>query len=466
MADLTRRDVTVVTADGATSLADLVNTSDDEQSSSSRAPLPEGTIPVGIGLLVAGLASFAFLRVGKNAMGSEAAFSPVLSLWFATFALAPGFFLPLEQELGRAISARRAIGQGGRPVVRKVALLGLGLAAIVITIVLAFGSVITESYFDGDWVLLLALVVAFASYAPVHLARGIASGSGRFRAYAVVMGADGAVRVLLCIALAVFGATSAGAYGMAVALAPLAGFFWVLGRGQLRTDDGPPATWTEVTPNLGWLLLGSVFAAGLVNAGPVAANLLKADGQEEFVTQFGYGVLLSRIPLFLFQAVQAALLPRLAGLAARNQLGEFRSGFKKLMQIVVAVGVLGIVGAYVVGPFVIEKMYDATLSNRTMAMLALGSALYMAALAMAQAVIALKGHALVALGWGIGMAAFVLVTWLSSDDLFRRIEFGLVASSFAAMVSFALSLRAKLRAGVVPTQESMMEAIIDMPLES
>lgn len=440
-------------------------TTSDEQSSSSRAPLPEGTIPVGVGLLVAGLASFAFLRVGKNAMGGDDAFAPVLSLWFATFALAPGFFLPLEQELGRALSARRALGQGGRPVVRKVALLGFVLAAAVVGVVLIFSATITENYFDGDWVLLLALVVAFASYAPVHLARGIASGNGRFRAYAVVMGADGAVRVLLCIALAVLGATSAGAFGMAVALAPLAGFFWVLGRGQLHTEDGPPATWGEVTPNLGWLLLGSVFAAGLVNAGPVAANLLKSDGQEELVTQFGYGVLLSRIPLYLFQAVQAALLPRLAGLAARNEIAEFRAGFRKLMVIVVVVGLVGVAGAFALGPFFIEKMYDASVSRDTLAMLALGSAAYMAALAMAQAVIALKGHALVALGWGVGMITFVLVTWLSSDDLFRRIEFGLVASSFAAMVSFAISLRAKLRAGVTPTQESMMEAIIDMPLE-
>ncbi len=449
----------------ATSLAALVAIS-DEQSSSSRAPLPEGTIPVGIGLLVAGLASFAFLRVGKNAMGGDDAFAPVLSLWFATFALAPGFFLPLEQELGRAISARRALGQGGRPVVRKVAMLGALLATLVIAIVLAFGGVITRSYFDGDWVLLLALVVAFASYAPVHLARGIASGSGRFRAYAVVMGADGAVRVILCIILAVAGAKSAGAYGMAVALAPLAGFFYVLSRGQLRTDDGPPATWSEVTPNLGWLLLGSVFAAGLVNAGPVAANLLKADGQEELVTQFGYGVLLSRIPLFLFQAVQAALLPRLAGLAARNQLAEFRAGFRKLMVIVVGVGAAGVIGSFLIGPFVIEKMYGATLTGRTMAMLAFGSALYMAALSMAQGVIALKGHALVALGWGVGMTTFVLVTWLSSDNLFERIEWGLVASSLAAMLSFAVSLRFRLRAGVTPTADSMMDAIIDMPFES
>ncbi len=438
----------------------------DEQSSSSRVPLPEGTIPVGIGLLVAGLSSFAFLKVGKSALGGDEAFSPVLSLWFATFALAPGFFLPLEQELGRAISARRALGQGARPVVRKVTVLGLGLAGVVVAVILALSPVITESYFDGDWVMLFALVIAFASYAPVHLARGVASGSGRFQSYAVVMGADGAVRVILCIALAVIGIETVGPYGMAVALAPLAGFFYVYSRGQLRTDDGPPATWQEVTPNLGWLLLGSVFAAGLVNAGPVAATLMADPSQKDLVTQFGYGVLLSRIPLFLFQAVQAALLPRLSRLAARNEISEFRSGFRKLMVIVVAVGAAGILGSFVLGPFVIRTMYAVDLSSRTLAMLALGSAAYMVALALAQAVIALRGHALVGLGWGLGMAGFVLVTWLSSDDLFRRIEYGLVASSTVAVVAFGLALRYKLNSGAVTTPASMMEAIIDMPFES
>jgi len=429
-------------------------------------PLPEGTIPVGVGLLVAGLASFAFLKVGKNALGGDEAFSPVLSLWFATFALAPGFFLPLEQELGRAISARRALGQGARPVVRKVVQLGVALAAIVVTIILLASPWITKSYFGGDWVMLVALVIAFASYAPVHLARGIASGSGRFRAYAVVMGADGAVRVILCIALAIIGINTVGPYGMAVALAPLAGFFYVYTRKQLRTEDGPPASWQEVTPNLGWLLLGSVFAAGLVNAGPVAATLMADENQKDLVTQFGYGVLLSRIPLFLFQAVQAALLPRLARLAARNEFDEFRSGFRKLLVIVAAVGSAGIVGGFLFGPWVIDKMYQVQLSNRTLAMLALGSALYMFALALAQAVIALNGHALVGVGWGFGMAAFVVVTWLSSDNLFRRIEYGLVASSVAALIAFAISLRHKLRTGSVPTNESMMEAITAMPLES
>ena len=77
-----------------------------------RAPLPEGTLPVGLSLLVAGVATFAFFRIGKNALGGDDEFQPIQSMWFATFALAPGFFLPLEQELGRALAHRRARERG------------------------------------------------------------------------------------------------------------------------------------------------------------------------------------------------------------------------------------------------------------------------------------------------------------------------------------------------------------------
>ena len=145
-------------------------------------PLPEGTIPVAMGLLVAGICSFAFFRVGKVALGSEEAFKPVISLWFATFALAPGFFLPLEQELGRALSARRALGQGGRPVVMKVLTLGtILLIAVIVTLGVA-GPWLRTSYFDGSWVMVIALMVAIGAYAPTHLSRGVCSGTGRFRA--------------------------------------------------------------------------------------------------------------------------------------------------------------------------------------------------------------------------------------------------------------------------------------------
>src|SRR5690606_12639131 len=153
----------------------------------------------------------------------------------------------------------------------------------------------------------------------------------------------------------------------------------------------------------GWLLMGTVCSAALLNAGPVAATLLGTDADAAQVTQFGKGVLLARVPLFLFQAVQAALLPRLRRLAARRELDEFRSGFKRLIVIVVVVGVVGTAGAFLLGPWAADLIYGADLSGRTLAMLALGASFYMVAIATAQAVIALHGHALAALGWAIGV---------------------------------------------------------------
>jgi O-antigen/teichoic acid export membrane protein len=431
-----------------------------------RTPLPEGTIPVGIALLIAGVATYAFFKVGTVAVGGADEFAPIASMWFAVFALAPGFFLPLEQELGRALSHRRAIGDGGRPVVRRVVGLGGILVAVVTLCILALSPLIATSYFDGNWFMVVALIAAFAAYAPAHMARGVCSGSGRFREYAVIMGSDGIVRIVLCVVLAVVGVTAVGAYGLAIAISPLFAVAYVYQRKGLRTDPGPPAELREVTPNLGWLLIGSVCAATLLNAGPIAASLLAPDGSNELITAFSYGVLLSRIPLFLFQAVQAALLPRLSRQAARGEFGEFRSGLRRLMVVVGGVGLAGTIGAFVLGPWALQLVYDVDLSGRTLAMLSLSSAVYMLALATAQAVIALQGHALVALGWVVGLITFLLGTWLSADEVFRRIEIGLVLSSIAALVAFALALRHRLSVGAVPTQSSMMEAITDMPFET
>lgn len=430
------------------------------------APLPEGTLPVGFALLIAGVATYAFFKIGNVALGGDEEFKPISDMWFATFALAPGFFLPLEQELGRALSHRTARGEGGLPVVRRVVALGAGITVAVLVAILLASPLIATHYFDGNWWMLAALATAFVAYAPAHLARGICAGSGRFRSYAYVMGSDGVVRIVACVLLAVIGIRSPAPYGFAVALAPLVAVVAVGLRGQLTASPGPDADWSEVTQNLGWLLVGTFFSAGLLNAGPVAASLLAEDSQAELVTQFGYGVLLARIPLFLFQAVQAALLPRLARLAARGELDEFRRGLRTLMQLVGLVGVTGTVGALVLGPFAIETIYGATLSGRTLAMLALSSAIYMACIASAQAVIALRGHAMVAAGWFVGVAMFFLGTWLSSDVLFRRIEIGLVLSSTSALAWFLVALRRQLAAGVEPTPDSLIDAITDMPFET
>ena len=406
--------------------------------------LPEGAVTIAVGLIIAGVATYAFFRVGASALGGDEEFAPIAAMWFAMFALAPGFFLPIEQELGRALAHRRALGEGGRPVVTKIAALTL-VVSIVVVVGLAISSPwLTGSYFSGDWLMFGALIIGFLSYAPVHLSRGICSGQGRFTPFAVVVASDGVMKIVGTVALTAIGVTAVGAYAFAIAVAPLFAVVAIGLRGSLRTEPGPPAQWREITQNFGWLLLGTACAAVLLNAGPIAANILASESEADAVTRFSYGVLLARVPLFMFQAIQASLLPRLARLAAQRSFDEFRRGLRLLVIVVAAIGVAGTIFGALLGPWTLRLVYDADLGGRTLAMLALSSALYMMALAVSQAVLALEDHAYVALGWVISLITFVIGTWLSSDDVFQRIEIGLVASSAAAVIAFGLRLRRRL----------------------
>jgi O-antigen/teichoic acid export membrane protein len=430
-----------------------------------RNPLPEGTFSVGAGLLISGLAAYAFLSFSRRTLGEDA-FASLSVLWFSTFVLAPGFFLPVEQEVGRALAHRRALDEGGRPLVRRAAVLAVGLVTIICIVILALGQFLASELFSGSWGLVIALLVAFVGYAAAHFARGVFSGTGRFNGYGTLMGTDGIVRVAATLALVVTGVTAVVPYGLLVGLPPMVAVVLALrvARPAEVLHDGPEASWRELTPNLGWLLVGSVLAAALVNAGPLAASLLATPAEQPLVSAFNAGVLVARVPLFLFQAVQAALLPKLARLAAVGLIAEFRRGFRRLVQTVIMVGALGTIGAFLIGPFILRVLFDSELSRRTLTLLALSSAVYMVALALAQAIIALRGHAWVALGWGAGMAAFVLVTAVAGDDLLLRVELGLIAGSLAALVVFAIVVWVRLAAGVQPDEDSLVEAIHDLPL--
>src|SRR3989442_14259057 len=90
-------------------------------------PLPEGTLAVGAGLIVSGVTSYGFLAISARALGPER-YAPLGVLWALTYVVCPGVFLPLEQEVGRALSSRRAKGLGGGPLIHRAALAG-GVAA-------------------------------------------------------------------------------------------------------------------------------------------------------------------------------------------------------------------------------------------------------------------------------------------------------------------------------------------------
>ena len=423
-----------------------------------RSAIPEGTLSIGIGLLVAGVTIYIFFKIGQQALGQEK-FKPLVSLWFVMFAIAPGFFLPIEQELSRAVAHRRALNQGVGPVVKKVALLCAVTVVFLLALILLLSPMINDNLFEGNVIITVSLAIAIVTYGALYFTKGLSSGLGKFSAYGFIVGADGAIRVLACTALLLLGVTQLSAYSLIIVITPIIGVMIVLLAGQLKTESGPPATWSEITENLVWLLGGSIFAAALVNAGPLTVDIL-GDSQDAIrVTQFGNAVLLTRVPLFLFQAVQAALLPRLTRLAARGDLVEFKIGFRRLVVLVIGVGVFGTIGAFLFGPFFLDLVYGGGIDRRTLTLLALASAIYMMALAIAQAVIALRGHRLVALGWLLSFLSYVICAWKVSQDLFLRVEVALVVSSAVALVSFALSLKALLKSGATVDIESVTTAI-------
>jgi O-antigen/teichoic acid export membrane protein len=438
--------------------------SDNPTPQASKIALPEGTVTVGIGLFIAGISAYIFFKIGQQALGQDG-FKPIVAMWFIAFALAPGFFLPIEQEVSRAIAHRRALGQGGLPVIKRIAPLAIIILLTLVVVIAVFSSSISANMFEGYGIVTFCLVLTLVSYAPMHLARGICSGTGRFGAYGIIIGADGAVRVIGCAVLWLAGVTHVGPYAFMIGFSPIVGVIAVGLAGKLRVDDGPEATWSEVTPNLGWLLMGSLFAAALVNAGPITVDILGSSEPAEVVTRFGNAVIFARIPLFLFQAVQAALLPRLAKLAAQRNLSEFSRGFRQLMILVCGVGVVGTIGAFLVGPQVLDLVYQGGIDRRTMTLLALASAMYMVGLATAQAVIALRGHAIVALGWFASFSGFVLIAWLSSNDLYLRVEMALVGSSLIAIVIFGAALRKLMASDAIFDPESILDAFAERPLD-
>jgi O-antigen/teichoic acid export membrane protein len=438
--------------------------SDNPTPQASKIALPEGTVTVGIGLFIAGISAYIFFKIGQQALGQDG-FKPIVAMWFIAFALAPGFFLPIEQEVSRAIAHRRALGQGGLPVIKRIAPLAIIILLTLVVVIAVFSSSISANMFEGYGIVTFCLVLTLVSYAPMHLARGICSGTGRFGAYGIIIGADGAVRVIGCAVLWLAGVTHVGPYAFMIGFSPIVGVIAVGLAGKLRVDDGPEATWSEVTPNLGWLLMGSLFAAALVNAGPITVDILGSSEPAEVVTRFGNAVIFARIPLFLFQAVQAALLPRLAKLAAQRNLSEFSRGFRQLMILVCGVGVVGTIGAFLVGPQVLDLVYQGGIDRRTMTLLALASAMYMVGLATAQAVIALRGHAIVALGWFASFSGFVLIAWLSSNDLYLRVELALVGSSMIAIVVFVVALRKLMASDAIFDPESILDAFAERPLD-
>jgi O-antigen/teichoic acid export membrane protein len=419
--------------------------------------LPRGSGTVGVWVVVTGVASYGFLAVTGRALGADR-FGALSVLWTLGFLLGNGACLPIEQEVSRALATRAARGVGGAPLVRRATIGTFVFAGALVVLALVAGPGLDDELFDGEVALLVGLILLLVGYTLEYLVRGVLAGNSRFGPYGLQLGTEGLSRLLFAAVFAVAGVATAGPYGIVLGLAPFAGVVVALRKRDGLVTPGPPAPWSELTKAFGWLLAGSLFAQVVVNAGPVLVQLLGTKADDDVTGQFLASLVIARIPVFLFQGVQAALLPRLSGHAGAGQVGNLASETRRLVLAIVGLTVVATAGAWLLGPTVVKVAFgaDFALDQRDLALLAAASCIYLLGLTLSQALIALRQQARVAIGWGVGVAGLAVVTIVGSD-LLLRVELGFLAGAVVASLALALLLAGPMRHGVASDAPAMRQ---------
>jgi O-antigen/teichoic acid export membrane protein len=318
---------------------------------------------------------------------------------------------------------------------------------VVVIIVAALVSPLVDSLFDGETLLVWALAIMLVGYLAEHTTRGVLAGHDRFGPYGLLVGSEGLLRVAACVVLAVVGFESAGPYGLLIAITPFVAVAIAL-RGQHGLyEPGPPAPWSEISSNIGFLVAGSALALALLNAAAIVVQLLSSSSESEQTSWIFAGMVLSRVPLYFFQAIQATLVPELTGQRGAGEREAFRTGLRKLTIAVILIGAVSVIGSALLGPWAVRTFFgsDFELGARDMTLLALGSAIYMLALTMGQALIALEHHGRFAFGWVVGVVVFLIAVVIGGSDVLLRAEVAYVAGCVAALITMAALLWRPLR---------------------
>ena len=390
--------------------------------------LPIGTKTLSSGLLINGVSAYIFISIASRDLGAEM-YTPLGMLWALSFLLGPGIFHPLEQQTSRSIASR--FGEETTPVFKAASIVG-GIATLLIVIcALCFNSWLTEDIFSDQRSLLIAIILVVIGLGSAHLVKGVLAGTGRFKNYSRYLIGEGLGRLLVTAILVIFASGEVWMYGLALGLSPFIGISAALFRQKDLIKPGPKVKAKEISGSLGVLLIASLATAMVLNVSPLTVELLAEPNQKEEPGKFLNALLIARIPLFFFQAVQAALLPRLSQLMASKELEKFKHELMRLLGFVTVFGACFLFLIAVSGQWVTRIAFGSEyeISRQDMTLLAISSVGLMYALSLTQGLLALHRQGYSAAAWVSGIATFPATIFLG-DDLFLRVEVALIVTVF------------------------------------
>lgn len=430
-----------------------------------RNPLPPGALAVAGGVAVLGVSSYVFLGIAARAL-PPASFATLSVLWVLFNVVGPGLLSPVELEVGRAVAERRARRLGTGALISRAAVVTVFLLGILLLATAVTGRVLLETLFDDSTFLLGALVFSYLGVCCAYLSRGALAGTKRFRRYSAQLAVDGAGRMVGCAVLALLAVQSPGAYGLVLGAAMLLGVLVTLPPRGDHLVAGPPAPWSELSGALAWLVTTSLLSQVLVNFGPVLVKLLSTRAEAEAAGPLLAALVLARIPLFAFVAVQSVLLPRMATLLGEGKRGEFVAGLRRLALVVALLGLAGTLTMLVAGPQLLALAFGPrfTMSAYLLTLLAAATGFYMLAMCFNHALIALRAYRAVTLGWAVGVVAMVVST-VVLPGVISQVVYGYLIGSGLAAASLALLLRRAL-VSASPERDPLHAADTSSPRQS
>ncbi|PVU82116.1 hypothetical protein DDP54_02820 [Cellulomonas sp. WB94] len=400
-----------------------------------------GVLWVGAGIGVYGLSSFAFLAIAGHALGQSPGYNSLALLWTLLNALGIGLYLPIEQESGRTIAARRSLSH-----TTSGTLAGPTRYAAVTLITLAAVAFfarrpIADGMFSGNTQFTAVFVVALAGMAIAYLVRGILAGTGRFPRYGLQLAIDGLFRVAGASALAAAGSPDAVSYGIVLAGAPMLASALALARSGRLLDPGSTGR-TGATGGIVRLAVASLASQSLANAGPVAVQLLKRSNESASAGNLVNALTVARIPLFLFAAVQAVFLPTLARYVGLGSRDKYEAALSRATSVTALLGALGVLATWGAGPEAVRLLFGPTfdIGRLDIVLLAASAALFMNVQVLVQGLLARSADAPATASWVVGLIGFGAGLTLPLP-LSTRVSAALVCGSLAALAAASIALR-------------------------
>jgi O-antigen/teichoic acid export membrane protein len=385
--------------------------------SSLRSGKMSGPVQMGVGLILFGLAGYAFVAFTGHTLSSSEA-NLAIAFYFVVNVVGPGIYYALEQVTSRVTSSAIASGQPIGPALAKVRKGGIGLVLAVTAILLALSPVLVGSTLHGDWLLFVELLLTPAIWAALHMARGMLGGRQRFGSYALTLVTEGVARLAITGALVVANTSHAWIYGAGYLAASVIAA--AVGFTRLRTAEEPVVENAEAQPavvkSLAALAVASLLAQLLPNLAPLAvASRLAQDSA--IALAFGQAVVIARIPQLLFFPIQTMLLPGLSAAVARREFDVVRQRIRLTLAAVFGAGAVCSVLFVVLGSWVLRTFMGTTtdLSTVVMLLLAVSTVVLIGAYAVQPALIALGKDQVITVGWAVGSVVMLGMVLLPGD---------------------------------------------------